>query len=275
VEPVEPPSAGSTHRPSIDRPTNRLSLNRLEGLRRAGVIRRASERADTGVERSLPVGVALRHLLPGGCLRRGSTVAVTGSPPQTSLLFALLAEASAAGSWCAAVGLPQLGLVAAGEAGVALERLALIPFPGPEWTGVVAALIDGFDIVVAGTPTGVPAGLASRLTARARQRGAVLVPLGQWPGADVTLAVTHSAWQGLGPGRGRLRSREVEVVVQGRGAAARPRRARLWLPSQSGTAAPMPPRLVPLPAVPAAVPVSASVPPSIPAAIELPQRRAS
>jgi hypothetical protein len=217
----------------------------LERLRSAGLVRRASERTDGGVEGSLPVGVALRQLLPGGSLRRGSTVAVTGSPPQTSLLLALLAEASAAGSWCAAVGLPRLGLVAAAEAGVAVDRLALVPFPGPEWAAVVGALIDGFDIVVAGTPTGVPAQLASRLAARARQRGAVLVPLGQWPGADVTMEVTHSAWQGLGQGRGRLRSREVEVVVRGRGAAARPRRGRLWLPAPSGRPTPLAPALAP------------------------------
>ncbi|CAA9257662.1 MAG: hypothetical protein AVDCRST_MAG54-2310, partial [uncultured Actinomycetospora sp.] len=45
----------------------------------------------------LPVAGALAGLLPDGGLRRGSTVAVCGS---TSLLLALLAEASRAGSWC-------------------------------------------------------------------------------------------------------------------------------------------------------------------------------
>jgi hypothetical protein len=214
----------------------------LEGLRAAGLVRRASERTNTGIEHCLPVGKALRPLFSGGSLRRGSTVAVVtpkSASGATSLLFALLAEATAAGSWCAVVGLPRLGLVAAAEAGIAVERLALVPHPGPEWAGVVGALIDGLDLVVTATPTGVPAQLASRLAARARQRGGVLVPIGQWPGADLTLEVVGGSWHGLEQGRGRLRGREVEVAAYGRGAATRPRRARLWLPGPRGTATPM------------------------------------
>lgn len=123
---------------------------RLAEIRAAGLVRRASEHAEpAAVERGLPLAPALRPLFPGGALRRGSTVALAPSNAgQTSLLFALLAAASAAGSWCAAVGLPDLGLVAAAEAGVVVDRLALVPRPGPEWPGVVAALLDGVDIVV-------------------------------------------------------------------------------------------------------------------------------
>jgi hypothetical protein len=149
----------------------------LADISAAGLVRRASEHDHTTVERSLPVGAALRPLFPGGCLRRGSTVLIA-QHDSTSLLFALLAEASAAGSWCAAVGLPTLGLVAAAEAGVAVERLALVPRPGPEWTGVVAALLDGVEIVVAAVPGSVPARVAERLgprgaggRVRSRRRG--------------------------------------------------------------------------------------------------------
>jgi hypothetical protein len=212
---------------STEKGTGRVT--RLAELRLAGLIRQASEPVGR-VEQSLPVSAPLRPLLPGGALRRGGTVAIAATPGATSLLFALVAEASAAGSWCAAVGLPRLGLVAAVEAGVAVERFALVPYPGPDWAAVVAALIDGVDVVVVATPGSVAAPVASRLTARARQRGAVLVPVGQWPGADLTLAVTGTTWHGLGQGRGRLRSHELEVYVQGRGAAARGRRATLWLP---------------------------------------------
>lgn len=224
---------------------------RLAELRAAGLVRRASERIDVAMERSLPVAAPLRSLLPGGSLRRGGTVAVasgsgsaalsSGGPfplssGSTSLLFALLAEASSAGSWCAVVGLPRLGLIAAAEAGIAVERFALVPHPGPDWPGVVAALLDGVDIVVAATLGPVSAQVASRLTARARQRGVVLVPVGRrWPGADITLEVADAVWHGLGQGRGRLRSREMEVVAHGRGAAARPRRVRLWIPAAPGS----------------------------------------
>jgi hypothetical protein len=194
-------------------------------------------------ERLLPVLAALQPLLPGQGLRRGTTVAVTRS---VALALALVAGASAAGSWVAAVGLPDLGIVAAAETGIALERLALVPAPGARaWPTVVAALLDAIDVVLVCTPAGLPAAQARRLAARARERGAVLVPLGTWSErADLRLAVTASAWLGLGQGHGSLRARRVEVVASGRGPAARERRAHLWLPSPTGAIAPAtPPRV--------------------------------
>jgi hypothetical protein len=198
-------------------------------------------------ERLLPVVPALQSLLPGQGLRRGATVAVSRS---AALALALVAGASAAGSWVAAVGLPDLGIVAAAETGIALERLALVPVPGPRaWPTVVAALLDAVDVVLVRSPAGLPAAQARRLAARARERGAVLVPLGPWSEpADLRLAVTSSAWHGLGQGHGRLQARQVEVVVGGRGAASRERRVLLWLPSPDGAITPR----VGLPHVPAA-----------------------
>ena len=187
--------------------------------------------------RMLPVLPALAGLFPGGGLRRGSTVAVDGS---TSLALALLAGPSAAGSWCAAVGLPSLGLVAAAEMGVAIGRLALVASPGDDWAAVVAALLDALDVVVVRLPErGVRPADTRRLGARARERGAVLVPLGRWEGADVRLSVAASTWEGLGQGSGHLQARLVEVVAEGRGASARPRRARLWLPAAGGSVVPV------------------------------------
>ncbi|HEX6968525.1 MAG TPA: hypothetical protein VF174_06925 [Micromonosporaceae bacterium] len=192
----------------------------------------------------LPVPPGLTGLLPHRGLRRGSTVAVAADRPApsggTSLVLALLAEASRAGSWCAVVGVPALGVVAAAEVGIALDRLALVPHPGPDWTTVVAALIDGVDVVVTAIPGTVSASVASRLAARARQRGCVLVPYGRWEGADVTLRVVRGVWHGLGQGRGRLRRRELVLSARGRGAAARPRQIRVWLPGEPpGTVAPI------------------------------------
>jgi hypothetical protein len=187
-------------------------------------------------DRCLPVLPALTSLLPEAGLRRGSTIAVTGS---VTLALALLAGPSAAGSWGAVVGLPSLGAEAAAELGVALERLALVPEPGFErWPVVVAALLEDLDIVLAVPPPRVRAAHARRLTARARERDGVLVVLGsRGLGAepvDLQLAVTGSRWTGLGRGHGRLTARQVEVVARGRRAAARERRARLWLPGPGG-----------------------------------------
>lgn len=187
----------------------------------------------------LPVLPALTGLLPGEGLRRGSTVAVAGDAGggATSLALALVAAASGAGSWVAAVGLPSLGLVAADELGVALERLVLVAAPErSQWGSVTAALVDGFDCVVVAAHRGVPAGAARRLVARARERGAVLVTLGAgWPEpAAVQLRVARTRWEGIEPGHGHLRARKVRVAVSGRGDAARPRSVDLWLPAATG-----------------------------------------
>lgn len=179
-------------------------------------------------DRTLPVPQALAGLLPGGGLRRGTTVAVTGS---TSVALALAASASAAGSWCAAVGLPALGMVAAAEMGLDLSRVALVPHPGDQWATVTAALVDALDIVLIAPPARLRLADARRLDARARERGSVLIPLGDWPQAGVRLHVEGGRWEGLGTGHGSLRRRAVTVVAGGRGAAARTRRASLWLPS--------------------------------------------
>jgi hypothetical protein len=182
-------------------------------------------------ERTLPVLPALADLLPEGGLRRGSTVAVSGG---TSLALALLAGPSQAGSWCAAVGLPSLGLVAAAEVGVSLERFPLVARPGDEWPAVVATLVDAVDVVLVCLPRHVRSGDARRLVAKARDRGAVLVTTGGSFAADVRLSVTASTWEGLGEGDGRLRARRMDVVATGRGAAAREKRVSLWLPSADG-----------------------------------------
>nr|WP_236046064.1 hypothetical protein [Actinoplanes ovalisporus] len=212
----------------------------------AELVRAAGETETAGVDRTLPVAPELSSLLPGHGLRRGSTVAVAAGRSATaaggtSLLLALVAEASRQGSWCAVVGVPSLGAIAAAESGVALERLALVPDPGPEWPTVVAALIDGVDVIVLAVPGGVPASIASRLVARARQRGSVLVPYGEWAGADVTLRVLEGRWEGLDEGHGRLRRREVTVLARGRGAAARPKEVTMWMPGVTIRPFPLPP----------------------------------
>jgi len=105
-------------------------------------------------EQLLPVPRALESLLPDRGLRRGGTVAVHGS---LALALVLVAGASAAGSWVVAVGLPDLGVVAAAEAGIVLERLALVPGAGPAaWASVVAALLDAIDVVLVRPPARLP-----------------------------------------------------------------------------------------------------------------------
>ncbi len=191
----------------------------------------ATALTDRGAQYLLPVPSALVSLFPAGGLRRGAALAVAGS---TSLLASLLAAASADGSWCAVVGMPELGAVAAVEAGVVLERLALVPDPGPDLADVVGALVDGVDVVVVGVPGQLAPVDVRRLAGRIRQRGAVLIGVGSWPGAELRLSVLQTRWQGVGEGHGYLRAREVTVQSEGRGSAVRPRRVRAWLPAVGG-----------------------------------------
>ncbi|WP_020668318.1 hypothetical protein [Amycolatopsis nigrescens] len=220
-----------------DAPVARLAA--LPGVSTASGVAAAAARAQaTG--QVLPVLPALSELLPSGGLRRGHTVAVHGS---TSLLLALLAEATANGSWAAAVGMPHLGLVAAEELGVEVSRLALVPRPGAEFASVTAALLDGMDLVavdpsVTGRAGGPVPQLARKLSARARHRGAVLLSLGSWTGAEVELRCVTGSWTGLAAGYGHLRARQVAVRVGGRRVAPRPGQDELMLPGHGGAVAP-------------------------------------
>ena len=193
-------------------------------------------------ERVLPLLPALGAVFPAAGLRRGATVVVDadgGAQGAVSLTLALAAAASARGSWCAVVGVPDLGLLTATELGVHLERLALIPHvDARQWVTVVGALLDTVDLVIARPPAHLRDGDARRLTARARERGCTLIPVTPgraWgDGADVRLTVSGARWMGPETGAGHLTSRRLTVTLGGRGWAARPRRLDLWLPAPGG-----------------------------------------
>jgi hypothetical protein len=182
-------------------------------------------------ERVLPTTPSLCALLPDGGLRRGSTIHVDGLP---SLGLALAAAPSSAGSWCAAVGASDLGMLAASELGINLERFPLIDL-GRRPAKVLATAIEVFDLILF-WPRGLQPSEARRLAARAWERGTVLVICNQgWPGpVDVQLSALGSRWVGIDRGHGRLRARLVDIETSGRGAASAPRRIQLWLPSIDG-----------------------------------------
>jgi hypothetical protein len=182
--------------------------------------------------RILPVHPHLAALLPDGGLRTGTTVVVRGS---TSLLLTLLAEASRDGAWTVLAGYPAAGMAAAADAGCDLARTLVVPLPsgsGVDAPAVLAALIDGMDVVVIGPEVTLLDHDRRRLTARARERGSVLVAAGPpndragsgagWPGAHVVLEATAGAWAGIDHGAGWLRRRTLRVRRTGRGSAARP-----------------------------------------------------
>ena len=210
-------------------------------------------------QRTLPVAEPLAALLPEGALTRGSMVQVAGIGA-TSLALALISAASQGGSWSAVIGLPELALVAAQEHGIALGRLALIEVP--RWrraAELVAAIIDGIDLVLLDARVPLTAAEVRRVTARLRDQGSVLLMVDPGlPGAstartatmqsaggwspDVVLTSTvsgdrASGWSGLGDGHGVLRCRRVIVDATGRGRSSRPRRLELLLPDAHGAVA--------------------------------------
>jgi hypothetical protein len=194
---------------------------------------------------TLAVVPGLEPLLPEG-LVKGTTVAVgsaAGVGGATTLALALAAGPSRAGAWVALVGGDgdgMWGLVAAAGLGVALERLVVVApadRPVSGWGPVVAALVEGFPIVVVGPRVQLRPGDGRRLAARLRERGGVLVRVGDASvpsAAHVRLRVMEGEWQGIDAGAGYLRSRRVVVEATGRGAASRLRRCELLLPGPTG-----------------------------------------
>jgi len=149
-----------------------------------------------------------------------------------SLALMLMAGPSRQGAWTAVVGVADLGLEAAAAVGVDLARTVLVPDPGPQWLEATAALVESAALVVLRPPGRVDAQTASRLSARLRKKGTVLVAWGSWPRCDARLSVAASQWTGPGRGDGRLRSRQ--VVVTARRGAGSERRGTLWLPDDDG-----------------------------------------
>ncbi|WP_448071851.1 hypothetical protein [Georgenia yuyongxinii] len=189
-----------------------------------------------GDDRHLPVPGVLAPLFPGGALARGSVVQVTGS---TSVLLALAGAAGADGAWCALAAMPDVGWRAAAAAGLALERVAVVPTPGPDAAAVVGALVDGFDVLVVGRCPALGERDRRLLGSRLRTRGAVLLTTHPWPGAQLVLRATAQSWDGLGQGWGHLAGQELTVRATGRAGATRAREVRVHL-GPAGLLAPVP-----------------------------------
>ena len=187
--------------------------------------------------RLVEVPSPLAPLFPDGGIRRGTTLAVGPLLGGCSLALSLVAAVTDRGGWASAVGLPSLGVAAAAELGVDLRRLALIPDPSEQWTVVVAALLDGFDLLLVRPCRRVRPADARRLSARVRERGAVMVLLDcpDWPESpDIRLSAGPPVWSGIGVGHGLLKARRMEVVSSGRRVGGRERHREIWLPSPGG-----------------------------------------
>ncbi|WP_199742806.1 hypothetical protein [Nocardia stercoris] len=218
--PVSEPAAARAHAPELV-PSAPAAGNR-----------RARHVDDTRFRREiLPVPGPLGELLPDGGLVKGTVIEYAGAG---SLLTGLLAAVTASGGYAAAIGLPRLGLLAAAEMGAQLERLAVVPDPGPDPVEVAAVLLEGLDLVVLGLGgRAVPLSRTRVLAARARSRAATLVVTGgSWAGSALRIDTRVAGYEGLGRGCGRLRTVRLDVSVRGR--SAPPRRGELTLRPAAG-----------------------------------------
>lgn len=198
--------------------------------------------------KTLPTDAALTELFAGGSLLRGCSYAVTGS---VQLALTLIAQASAEGVWCGIVGLPELGIEAAHDLGVRLDRLVLVPDPGPHTLSAVSSLAEVLGAVVTG-PLRLSAHQSDTLTGRLRDTQATLItvtppraaggaggtggpgaargragsstgspsdtaPRGGLYGVEAHLTATASRWRGLSQGFGVLAARELAVESRDRG----------------------------------------------------------
>lgn len=210
-------------------------------------------------ERLLPVVDALAPLLPDGGLVRGQAVSTTG-PAAMSLALATVTGAVAAGSWLAVVDVPMLGLETADEFGLPLERIVRVDpgLPGAtgaeraqSWAELMTAAVDGFDVAVTRIPPRLGRALATRVQARWKARGAVVVVVGRPAPVStaIELETSEARWEGIEPGAGHLQSRRAVVVAGGR-RIPRPRRAELFLPGPDGAVVPAGDAVVDSPAAP-------------------------
>ncbi|MGI8332924.1 hypothetical protein ACRYCC_23480 [Actinomadura scrupuli] len=211
----------------------------------SGLMDRVGPLSAPAEEDLVPVLPALRPVLPGGGLRPGTVVCVDG-PGAGSLGLALIAGAcrdplAPGGGWCAAVGLPELGVLAATGMGADPARLLLVDEPGDRWPDVLATLFEAVGLVLVRPPHRLAPGVSRRLTALARRHGCVLAVAGDWAGAQLRLRADTSEWTGLGDGHGQLTGRRTRVVAEGRGAAAQGRDTWIWLPGPDGLVTPAAP----------------------------------
>ncbi|MEU6857560.1 hypothetical protein AB0B28_01600 [Glycomyces sp. NPDC046736] len=180
----------------------------------------------------LPVTPDISGLLPYGGLATVTAISATRQGA-TSLLWRLLAGPTAAGAWCALIGVRHRYSLTATAAGADLDRIAFVDAAGPLIADAAGALAGGVAVIVVPSD-GLTPPQARRLTARARNGGTAIVWLETRPvaGPDARLDVTSARWRGLRTntgrvwGAGELDACELDVTARWRSGGRR--RAQVW-----------------------------------------------
>lgn len=194
---------------------------RLRGMQQSSV-----RQATPAVDESVPEGLdeVVRRLRSG----------VAHSIESRGLALACMGAVMPPGAWGAIVGMPDLGIEAARDLGVPIDRVALVPHPGRSWLDVVASLAEAMPVVLAASPGSVSPTDAARLAARLRQASSTLLVAGPWPNAATVVRSVRAEWQGLADGDGRIAAGGLIVEVASGGA---PSRARIPINSDGASTA--------------------------------------
>lgn len=185
----------------------------------------------------LPLLEPLQPLF-GGDLPKGWVVslAAQAGSANSSLALALAAATTAQGSWVVALGWPSLGLVAAHNLGVNLNRLVLADVSSSEETLLALDTLVGSVELIMVNNLRLNGREHRHLTSRLRTRGTTLISVNtSWHTTpDITLWASTLSWEGLGNGHGHLRLRRVNIRSRGRRKASQERSVQVWLPGPEG-----------------------------------------
>jgi hypothetical protein len=164
-------------------------------------------------------------MFPEGGLVRGRTV-LCGGDAAVALALRIVSQPTQAGSWLGVVGVHNIGVQAASEQGVALQRVVFVQpaTSRAEWVSTIAAAADGFDVLMLEVPHGITVADARRVQTRIQSRRNALVLIGATQKLalqsvfqpDVAMDTTTTQWNGIERGSGYVQSREVCVTVSGR-----------------------------------------------------------
>jgi len=175
---------------------------------------------------TLPVPLELRAMFPEGGLVRGRTVLCSGDAA-VAMALRVVSSATQAGSWLGIVGVHNVGVQAASEHGVALQRVVFVQPASSsrtEWVSTVAAAADGFDVLMLEVPRGITEADARRVQTRIQARRNALVLVGAMHQSavqsvfqpDVIMNTATTQWHGIERGAGYVQGRDVQVAVSGR-----------------------------------------------------------